>query len=123
MWVRQQDGFVLIGATSFGLHQAGEVIAFTAKPDGAEIQRGKGMATIECHKTVLAVHAPLSFRLISGNTSAEERPTLINASPYGAGWMAQGIPLDWEEEKTSLCHAEEYKRHILSSDPEAHFDD
>lgn len=122
MWVRDDGGQLLIGATAFGLHRAGEVIAFTAKPKGAEILRGKGMATIECHKTVLAVHAPISFRLIAGNDDAEARPSAICASPYDAGWMARGEPLDWANESSSLCGPEEYKRYILGIDPEARFE-
>ena len=123
MWIRYIDGRVLIGATNFGLHLAGEIVAFTAKPDGAEILRGKGMGTIECHKTVLALHAPVSFRLISGNAEAETHPKLINVSPYEKGCMALGSPLSWDSERTALCDAEDYKQHILSIDPEARFDD
>lgn len=119
MWVFEQNGEVLLGASAFGLHLAGEVIAFTSKPDHAEILRGKGMATIECHKTVIAVHAPISFRLICGNAAAEERPGLIGTDPYAAGWMARGSPTDWAREGALLCRAEEYIRHIQTIDPEA----
>ena len=69
MWVKEQDGEVLIGATSFGLFLAGEIIAFTAKPNGAEVAQGRGMGTVECRKTVLAIHAPISFRLITDRKS------------------------------------------------------
>jgi glycine cleavage system H protein len=123
MWVIYHDGQVRIGATDFGVHLAGEVIAFMAKPDGAEILRGKGMATIECHKTVLAVHAPISFRLTAGNVTAEEKPALINLAPYTEGWMACGQPFDWEAESALLCDASAYRQHVLSVDPEACFDD
>ena len=123
MWVAYLDGQILIGATRFGLRLVGEVFAFTAKPDGAEIRRGRGMATIECHKTVLAVHAPVSFTMLSGNAAAEERPALINADPYAAGWMARGRPLDWANERTVLCDAADYTRHIRSLAPEACSDD
>lgn len=37
MWVRELPaGELLIGATAFGIHLAGEIIAFTSKPNGAE---------------------------------------------------------------------------------------
>lgn len=48
---------VLIGATSFGIFLAGEIIAFTAKPNGAEVELGRGMGTVACRKTVLAARA------------------------------------------------------------------
>jgi glycine cleavage system H protein len=123
MWIQKQDAEVVIGATSFGLFLAGKVIAFTAKPSGAEIVLGRGMGTLECRKTVLAIHAPISFRLIAGNESAEERPALINLDPYGAGWMARGQALNWDAEVSELIDAAGYRNHILSVEPEASFED
>ncbi len=123
MWVKHEAGGIFIGATRFGLHLAGEIIAFTAKPNGAHIGRGKGLGVVECRKTVLAVHAPISLYLKQGNENAEERPALINADPYGAGWLAFGEALDWEADNTALCDAEEYKKHILSIDRGARLDD
>lgn len=123
MWVQERDGEVVIGATSFGLFLAGEIIAFTAKPQGAEIAIGRGMGTVESRKTVVAVHAPISFKLMEGNEAAEERPALVNADPYGTGWMARGLPLAWPEERATLVDAAAYRRHVLSVEPQALFDD
>lgn len=124
MWVVcEPGGEIRIGATAFGLFLAGRLIAFTAKPNGAEVLRGRGMGTVECHKTVLAVHAPASFVLVEGNEAAEERPQLINTDPYGAGWMARGRPLAWDREAALLIDAAGYRRHVLEIEPEARFAD
>lgn len=119
MWVRREGGEVVIGATSFGLHLAGEVIAFTPKPRGAEVEAGRGLGTVESAKTVLAVHAPVGFRLDTPNEAAEERPDLINRDPYGAGWMARGVPLDWETDAARLVDAAAYIDHIRAIEPAA----
>jgi glycine cleavage system H protein len=122
MWVRElPDGEVLIGATAFGIFLAGEIIAFTAKPNGAEVERGRGMGTVECRKTVLALHAPVSFVLSEGNEAAEERPQRVNHEPYGAGWMARGRPTDWAAERGLLVDAAVYRAHVLKIEPEACF--
>jgi glycine cleavage system H protein len=122
MWVQEAaNGEVLIGATSFGIFLAGEIIAFTAKPKGAEVEIGRGMGTVECRKTVLAVHAPISFVLLEGNDEAEERPRLVNVDPYGAGWMARARPKAWVGEKAALVNAVAYRQHILKIEPEATF--
>lgn len=122
MWVQETaDGEVLIGATSFGIFLAGEIIAFTSKPKGAEVEIGRGMGTVECRKTVLALHAPVSFVLLEGNEEAEERPKLVNVDPYGAGWLARVRPSSWADEKPALVDAEAYRRHILKIEPEATF--
>lgn len=123
MWVQEKEGEILIGATSFGIFLAGEIIAFTAKPKGAEVAIGRGLGTVECRKTVLAVHAPVAFKLLEGNEAAEERPALVNRDPYGAGWMARGLAMSWAAEAGTLVDAAAYRRHILSVEPEASFDD
>ena len=125
MWVLPKDAQgeeVLIGATSFGIFLAGEIIAFTAKPKGAAVEIHRGLGTIECRKTVLAVHAPISFVLREGNEAAEERPAIINTDPYGDGWMARAQTSHWATEKTTLVDARAYRQHILNMEPEASFD-
>lgn len=122
MWVQDiGNGQVLIGATSFGIFLAGEIIAFTSKPNGAEVSAGRGMGTVECRKTVLALHAPISFTLLEGNEKAEEKPRFVNTDPYHEGWMARGQPTLWESEKADLVDAAAYRRHILAIEPGASF--
>ena len=123
MWVQPLgNGEVLIGASSFGIFLAGEIIAFTAKPNGAEVELGRGMGTVESRKTVVAVHAPISFVLLEGNETAEERPKRINTAPYSDGWMARARPTNWAVERATLIDAAAYRQHVLSIEPEATFD-
>ena len=123
MWLQDLGGGeALVGATGLGIFLAGEIIAFTAKPKGAEVALGKGMGTIECRKTVLAVHAPISFTLFEGNEAEEERPALVGKEPHGAGWMVRARPTAWETEAAGLIDADAYRRHILAIEPEARFE-
>ena len=123
MWVQELDnGEMLIGATSFGVFLAGDVIAFTAKPNGAEVEFGRGMGTLECRKTVLAVHAPISFVLLEGNEAAEEHPKLVHNTPHAEGWMARVRATNWADEKAALVDAATYRQHICKIEPEACFD-
>ncbi len=123
MWVQPLgNGEVLIGASSFGIFLAGEIIAFTAKPNGAEVELGRGMGTVESRKTIVAVHAPISFILLEGNEAAEERPKVVNTAPYGDGWMARAQPSNWETERSTLVDAAAYRQHVLAVEPDARFD-
>lgn len=121
MWVRREGADVVIGATAFGIFLAGEIIGFTAKPRGAEIALGRGLGTVECAKTVLAVRAPLSFVLQESNEAAEERPAIINRDPYAAGWMVRGRPVAWEVERSGLIDAAGYRDHVRRLEPDAEF--
>jgi glycine cleavage system H protein len=119
MWVRCVGDEVLIGATSFGLFLAGELIAFTAKPRGARVSVARGLGTVESSKTVLAVHSPLSVELLAINEAAEDHPRIINDDPYHAGWMVSGRPLAWPEESGALVDAAAYFARVRAIDPDA----
>lgn len=123
MWVKPEgDGLIVrIGATAYGLHIAGEIIGFTAKPKGAHIDRNRGLGTVESAKTVLAIHAPIAFRLTEANETAEECPALLNRDPYDAGWMVRGQPLEWGRDVDRLVDAAAYRQHILRAEPDAEF--
>lgn len=118
MWLRVEGDEVVIGATSLGLHLAGEIIAFTAKPRGAKIDNGRGLGTVECAKTVLAVHAPVALLLTQANEAAEDHPDLINRDPYGAGWLARGRPCAWAADQAGLVDAAAYRAHVLAVEPD-----
>lgn len=119
MWVREEGGAVVVGATSFGIFNAGTIVAFTAKPRGAEVNKGRGLGTVECAKTVLAVHAPISFELIQANEAAEENPALVDSDPYGSGWMVRGRALNWDADRVVLVDATSYRAHVLALEPDA----
>ncbi|HMV00365.1 MAG TPA: glycine cleavage system protein H [Rhodocyclaceae bacterium] len=124
MWVQEiGDDEVRIGATAFGVFLAGEIIAFTAKPKGAEVAIGRGMGTVESRKTVIAIHAPISFVQLEGNETAEEKPSLVNRDPYCAGWMVRARPTAWDAERPHLVDAAAYRHHVLTVEPEASFVD
>ena len=121
MWVRTEGEQVVIGASSYGTHLAGKIIGFTAKPRGADVAAGRSLGTIECAKTVLAVHSPVGIVLSEANEELEERAATVNSDPYGAGWMARGRPVSWEQDSCRLVDAAAYRAHILKQEPGAEF--
>jgi len=122
MWVRREGAEAVIGATAYGIFRAGEIIGFTAKPRGAEVERGRGLGTVECAKTVLAVRGPISFVLVEANEYAEEHPAILNRDPYREGWMVRGRPTAWESESASLLDAAAYRDHLARIEPGAAFE-
>ncbi len=119
MWVRREGAEAVIGATAFGIYRAGEIIGFTAKPKGAEVDRGRGLGTVECAKTVLAVRAPVSFVLVEANEVAEEHPAILNRDPYRGGWMVRVRATAWEAERPGLLDAAAYRKHVARVEPGA----
>jgi len=119
MWVLGDGERVIVGATAFGLFLAGRIIAFTAKPRGAEVALGRGLGTVESSKTVVAIHSPLSLVVDEINEAAENQPRLVNDDPYGTGWMVRGRPLAWQAECAALVDAAAYAAHVRAMEPGA----
>jgi glycine cleavage system H protein len=119
LWLRAEGGEIVIGATSYGAHIAGEIIAFTPKQPGREIETGRSLGVVEVAKTLIAVHAPLTLRVTARNESAIAAPSLINSDPYGEGWMLRAEPLRWQAERGELVDREAYVEHVLALEPDA----
>lgn len=113
---------VTLGITAFGLHLSGEIVAFTAKPPGALIERGRSLGSVESAKTVHALRSPLSGQLVGIHEAVEDNPLLLNQAPYGAGWLVELATDDPEllaSELAQLVDAESYRQQILRRDPQA----
>ena len=119
VWVRRSGDELTIGATSYGAHFAGEILAFTPKRVGAEIEAERSIGVVEVAKTMVAIHAPLALRIAAINDDAVQRPALINHDPYGAGWLVRATPLRWKLESVQLVGREAYVAHVLAAEPDA----
>ncbi len=109
MWVqREGDGVVRIGATHW-VAAHGRFMYFTPRPVGAAVDRDRSLGVMETAKTLVAIHAPLSGRIVAVNetlTGGNVAP--IERDPYGSGWMFRVAPSQWEGEGPLLLDAAAY---------------
>ncbi|MEJ5915679.1 glycine cleavage system protein GcvH [Pseudokineococcus sp. 1T1Z-3] len=112
-WVRTlsegDSGLVVrVGITAFAQDALGDVV-FVQLPDaGAEVGAGESIGEVESTKSVSEVYAPLAGTVSAVNESLDATPELVNADPYGEGWMfeLEGVPADAVE---ALLDAEGYR--------------
>ncbi|BCB25824.1 glycine cleavage system H protein 2 [Sulfurimicrobium lacus] len=103
VWARlEADGTVTLGATSFGLALAGEIVSCMPKRPGREIELNRAVATLESGKWVDSMKSPISGEIVAINEEVEANPALINQDPYGAGWIVRMKPANWPTESTLL---------------------
>lgn len=103
VWARYDaDGSVTVGMTTYGCALSGEIVAWTAKKPGRVVEQNKSTGTVESGKWVGPIKAPVSGEIVSVNEAAVATPSLINADPYGSGWLLRIRPLDWEREAALL---------------------
>lgn len=103
VWARlEADGNIIIGMTSHGCALSGEIVAWTAKKIGRVIEQNKSAGTVESGKWVGPIKAPVAGEIVAVNEAAVGSPSLINADPYGAGWLLRMRPLDWQRDSAHL---------------------
>jgi glycine cleavage system H protein len=108
MWVRiEADGTATVGATHI-VAAHGQFMIFTPRPTGSEIARDRSMGVMETGKTAVAIHAPISCRIIAANTAAERNVEIITRDPYGEGWLFRVAPTALEAERVTLMDALTY---------------
>jgi glycine cleavage system H protein len=109
MWVRfEADGLARIGATHL-VAAHGQFMLFTPRPVGTVVDCDRSLGVMETAKTAVAVHAPLSCRVVEINTSAVDNIHLVISDPYGAGWLFRVEPTSLEAERERLLDVAAYR--------------
>ena len=103
VWARREADLVTVGMTDVAQNLAKTIIAVTPKAPGKVITKGRNIATVESGKWVGPVPAPVSGEIAEVNTALAASPSLINADPYGEGWVARLRPTDWDAEASDLA--------------------
>jgi glycine cleavage system H protein len=103
IWFKElPDGNVKLGMTMVATAMAGQLVAFTPKKVGRDVQAGKSCATVESGKWVGPAKSAAAGAIVEVNDEVVSQPTLANEDPYGAGWLVVLKPADWSAVKSIL---------------------
>lgn len=106
-WARKEGEHIVIGITDHAQSELGEIVFVEIETEGENLEEGEVFGTIEAVKTVSDLFMPLSGEVVSFNDELESSPELVNADPYGKGWMIKILP-DNAEDYDGLMSSEEY---------------
>jgi glycine cleavage system H protein len=98
-WTRADRGLIVVGITDFAQDALGDVVFVTTPEIGAAVVAGQPMGEIESTKSVADVVAPVTGTVEAINERLDGEPELVNADPYGDGWIALVRPdaADWRD--------------------------
>ncbi len=112
-WLRAQGNTWRVGITQFAVDQLGDITLVDLPKEGDEITKGQRFGTIESVKSVSDLYAPVSGRVVAINAVLKDQPELVNAEPYGKGWMVEIEPND-KGELGELMAADAYTKHVAA---------
>ena len=110
-WVRTlTDGTVEIGITDHAQHALGDLV-FVEVPDaGRVLKADEPCAVVESVKAASDVYAPIGGEVTAGNPKLAAEPEVVNADPYGAGWLMRLKPSAGALAAAALLSAADYRK-------------
>ncbi len=109
-WVREQDdGDLTIGITDHAQTSLGDLVFVELPELGAHVDARDACAVVESVKAASDVYCPLSGTVVEINGALGDSPELVNADPYGEGWLFRLKP-DVPQELEELLSGEDYER-------------
>lgn len=107
------DGVVRVGITNYAQEALGDIVYVALPETGRELTEGQPLGEVESTKSVSDVYAPVSGTVVARNERLDQQPELINADPYGDGWICE-IQLVQRDAVDALMDAAAYE-HLLGS--------
>jgi glycine cleavage system H protein len=107
-WLRTEGNRGKVGITDYAQDALGDVVYVDIPEVGTEVKAGEPFGEVESTKSVSDVYAPVSGTVIERNAALVEAPELVNADPYGDGWMIE-IELTDASEVGRLLDAAAYQ--------------
>lgn len=95
-WIKVAEEAV-IGLTDYGQGNIGDILYLELVPAGTVVRRGERCGSIESGKWVGSLLAPVSGMIVETNRDAEADPHMVNADPFGRGWLYRMEPADRNE--------------------------
>ena len=110
-WILVDDNIATIGITDYAQGELGDIVFVELPNIGDEVKQMDTFGTIEAVKAVSDLFSPVSGKVVGVNDLLQDRPEIINQSPYDEGWMIK-VELSDKAEFKLLLSAEAYKQQI-----------
>jgi glycine cleavage system H protein len=110
-WAKIDGDRARIGITAFAQEQLGDVVFVELPKVGAKVSSMKTFGVVESVKAVSDLFAPLTGEVVEVNAELPKKPEVVNADPYGAGWMIV-VKMASPAEADALLTAAQYEQLI-----------
>jgi len=111
-WIKIENGKVRVGISDYAQKELRDIVYVELPKLGINVKQFERLCSIESVKAVSDVYSPLSGKVIEVNKKLETSPELLNADPYGEGWIAIIEAEKLNEELKNLMNAKEYDAYL-----------
>jgi glycine cleavage system H protein len=106
-WVRTEGARATVGITDYAQDLLGDIVYVDLPEVGTKVQGGAPFGEIESTKSVSDLYSPYTGTVTARNDELDANPELVNADPYGRGWLVE-IEVEAGQEQMDLLDAQGY---------------
>ena len=92
-WIAVDGDVATVGITDFAAEKLGDVVFVDLPAADSAVAAGDVCGEIESTKSVGELYSPLNGTVVEVNDAVVDDPSLVNADPFGEGWLVK-IRLD-----------------------------
>lgn len=108
-WVRLDGETATVGITQYAADELGDVVFVELPAAGRTFSRHSTFGVVESVKAVSDLYIPIDVEVLGSNDALGAEPELVNADPYGLGWMVRVRVTD-PKQLADLLDATAYER-------------
>ena len=112
-WVRLNGKQATIGIIHFAQDALGDIVFLDLPKIGTVVKAGGQIGEVESTKTTSTIYSPVSGTVANINADLKDHPEIVNADPYGKGWIAV-IEVTTPAEVDQLMTAAQYEAFLAS---------
>lgn len=109
-WFRVEGNVVTIGISDYAQDQLNDIVYVEFKEVGDAIDAGDSFGEIESVKAASEVYSVVAGEIIEVNEELEDSPEIVNADPFGSGWMVK-LQVEDTSPLDALMDAEAYNKY------------
>ncbi len=110
-WAENRGEVVRVGIDDYSQASLGDIVHIELPENGTHVFAGQAFGEIEATKSVSSVNSPVSGVVVRVNDAVKDSPSLVNADPFGEGWLAEIRPEDFSE-LAALMDIDTYREYI-----------
>ncbi|MBM3431478.1 MAG: glycine cleavage system protein GcvH [Bacteroidetes bacterium] len=88
-WILLDGNTATVGITEYAQRELGDIVFVEVDTIGKALESGAVFGTVEAVKTVSDLFLPVNGTITELNPALSNAPELVNADPYGEGWMVK----------------------------------
>ena len=112
-WIRVQGKQATLGISQFAQDALGDIVFIDLPKVGTQVSAGEQIGEVESTKTTSSIYTPVSGSILKVNADLKDHPEMVNADPYGKGWMVV-IDLSEAGQVETLMTAAQYDAFLNS---------